>query len=78
MPELFNAIIADKVDGKVKAALKQITLSDLPDEDVLVNVEYSTLNYKDGLAVSGKSPICRTLPLTCGRSTSMPDYIFWH
>ena len=66
MSELFNAIIADEIDGKPKATLKQISLNDLPDEDVLVNVEYSTLNYKDGLAVSGKSPICRTLPLTCG------------
>ena len=66
MSDSFNAIIADDVDGKPKASLKQIQLADLPDEDVLVDVEYSTLNYKDGLAVSGKSPICRTLPLTCG------------
>ncbi len=62
----FNAIIAEEVDGKTVASLKQITLADLPDEPVLVDVEYSTLNYKDGLAVSGKGKICRTLPLICG------------
>lgn len=62
----FNAIIAEDVDGKTVASLKQITLADLPDEPVLVDVDYSTLNYKDGLAVSGRGKICRTLPLICG------------
>lgn len=66
MTNPFNAIVAEDVDGKPKAALKQITLDDLPDEDVLVEVSYSTLNYKDGLAVSGKGRICRSLPLICG------------
>ncbi len=66
MSETFNAIVAEDVDGHSKASLKQITLNDLPDEDVLVDVAYSTLNYKDGLAVSGKSGICRSLPLICG------------
>lgn len=66
MNEKFNAIIADRVDGKTIAALKSISVDDLPDEDVLVEVEYSTLNYKDGLAVSGKGRICRTTPLICG------------
>lgn len=64
--DTFNAIVADKVDGKTVAALKQIGLADLPDEDVLVDVAYSTINYKDGLAVSGAAPICQTLPLICG------------
>lgn len=66
MSESFNAIVAEDVDGKAVASLKQITLADLPDEAVLVDVSYSTLNYKDGLAVSGASPICRKLPLICG------------
>lgn len=64
--ETFNAIVADKVDGKIVAGLKQISVADLPDEDVLVEVAYSTINYKDGLAVSGAAPICQTLPLICG------------
>jgi len=66
MNDLFNAIVAEDVDGRAKASLKQITVHDLPDEDVLVDIDYSTLNYKDGLAVSGKGGICRTLPLICG------------
>lgn len=66
MTEPFNAIVAEEIDGKPQASLKQITLDDLNDENVLVDIEYSTLNYKDGLAVSGKGRICRTLPLICG------------
>ena len=66
MTNSFNAIVAEDVDGKAKASLKTITLNDLPDEDVLVEIAYSTLNYKDGLAVSGKGKICRSLPLICG------------
>ena len=66
MSESFNAIMAEDIDGRTKATLKKITLRDLPDEDVLVEIAYSTLNYKDGLAVSGKGKICRSLPLICG------------
>lgn len=66
MNKNFNAIVAEDVEGKTVASLKSITVDDLPDEDVLVKVEYSTLNYKDGLAVSGKGRICRTTPLICG------------
>mgnify|MGYP001148780028 CR=1 FL=1 len=66
MTDTFNAIVAEEVDGKPVASLKQISLSDLPDEPVLVDVSYSTLNYKDGLAVAGRGRICRSLPLTCG------------
>ncbi len=64
--ETFTAVVADEVDGKVKGKLKQLTLGDLPDEDVLVRVAYSTLNYKDGLAVSGRGRICKTVPMVCG------------
>ena len=66
MSEQFNAIVAEDVDGKGVARLKSIGLADLPDEPVLVDVAYSTINYKDGLAVSGAAPICRKLPLICG------------
>lgn len=66
MSDFFNAIVAEDVDGKAVASLKQITDADLPDEAVLVDVSHSTLNYKDGLAVSGMGRICRTLPLICG------------
>ncbi len=66
MVDYFNAILAEDIDGKAVASLRQITLADLPDEDVMVDVSFSTLNYKDGLAVSGMGRICRTLPLICG------------
>jgi acrylyl-CoA reductase (NADPH) len=66
MSDSFNAIVAEEVDGKPLGSLKQITLEDLPDEDVLVDVAYSTVNYKDGLAVTGTMPICQKLPLICG------------
>ena len=66
MNDKFNAVITEDIDGEIKARLKTISLNELPDEDVLVDVEYSTVNYKDGLAISGKGKICRTLPLICG------------
>lgn len=66
MSELFNAIVANEVDGKTKGQLQQISLADLPDEDVLIKVSHSSLNYKDGLAVSGKGRICKRLPMVCG------------
>ena len=66
MSETFNAIVATEVDGKPRGALTRISLDDLPDEDVLVDVAYSTVNYKDGLAVTGAAPICQRLPMVCG------------
>ncbi|ORU92363.1 MAG: NADPH:quinone dehydrogenase [Cycloclasticus sp. symbiont of Poecilosclerida sp. N] len=66
MSDTFNAIVATEVDGKTKGQLQQLTLSDLPDEDVLIDVSYSSLNFKDGLAVSGKGKICKRLPMVCG------------
>ena len=66
MKKTFNAILATESAGKRPAELVELSLADLPDEPVLVAVQYSTLNYKDGLALSGRSPICRTLPLICG------------
>ena len=66
MTQPFNAILAEEVNGKPIATLRQLHLADLPDEPVLIDVEYSTLNYKDGLAMTGKGRICRTLPLICG------------
>ncbi len=67
MTEQFNAILATKQeDGKVKGHPVQLTLDDLPDHDVLVEVAYSTLNFKDALAMSGAGRICRKLPLILG------------
>lgn len=46
--------------------MQQITVDDLPPYEVLVKVAYSTLNYKDGLAITGKGRICRRLPMVGG------------
>jgi acrylyl-CoA reductase (NADPH) len=53
-------------DGKPRAEFRQLSIADLPDYDVLVEVACSTLNYKDGLAVSGKGRIARRMPLVAG------------
>jgi acrylyl-CoA reductase (NADPH) len=66
MNDSFEALMIEEVDGKPKAAIKSLTLADLPDHDVLVEVAFSTLNYKDGLAVSGKARIARKPPLVAG------------
>lgn len=65
-PSAFRALVCDQVDGGQRAAFQDITLADLPSGDVLVEVEYSSLNYKDGLVVTGKAPICRSFPMVAG------------
>lgn len=62
----FRALMIEDVEGKPKAAFRDLTLADLPDNDVLVEVAFSTLNYKDGLAVSGKGRIARRMPMVAG------------
>jgi acrylyl-CoA reductase (NADPH) len=59
----FNAVVISE-PGPAKAV--QLTDDDLGEGDVTVDVQYSSLNYKDGLAVSGKGKIARSLPMTCG------------
>jgi len=59
MAENFTAFVIEDVGGKPKGGFTTLTLADLPDNDVLVEVACSTLNYKDGLAVSGKGRIAR-------------------
>ena len=67
MSSKFRAIVAEKnAEGKTSVAVKNITEQELPDEKVLIEVEYSTLNYKDGLALTGTAPICQKFPMVCG------------
>lgn len=66
MKKQINAIMAREVGSSYQAKFEQILSSDLPDLPVLVKVDYSSLNYKDALAVSGKTRICRRLPMACG------------
>jgi acrylyl-CoA reductase (NADPH) len=62
----FKAIVIEKVEGGTKAALAQFDEANLMDGDVTVRVEYSTLNYKDGLAITGKGPVVRRFPMIPG------------
>lgn len=63
---MFRGILITKDDAGYRAALQNIDESVLPDGDVTVRVEWSTLNYKDGLAISGKSPVVRRFPMVPG------------
>lgn len=63
---MFNALLVNKTDEEFTAEIKEIQESDLPDGDVLIDVEYSTINYKDGLAVTNSSPIVRSWPMIPG------------
>ena len=66
MTETFTAFVIEDADGKPAGRFKELTRDDLPDNDVLVEIAYSTVNYKDGLAVSGKGRIARKLPMVAG------------
>ena len=63
---MFKAIVIDKDDSGYRASLKEVDDSALPPGDVTVRVAYSTVNYKDGLALTGKAPVVRKFPLHAG------------
>ncbi|WP_321938766.1 MULTISPECIES: MDR family oxidoreductase [unclassified Paraburkholderia] len=64
--QTFNAMVLREEDKKTKAAIESLTFDALPGEDTLVKIEYSTLNYKDALAVTGKGKIVKSWPLVPG------------
>jgi acrylyl-CoA reductase (NADPH) len=66
MTETFRAIRLFNTDAGQETKFVDLTEADLMDGDVTVAVEYSTVNYKDGLALTGKAPVVRTWPLTPG------------
>jgi acrylyl-CoA reductase (NADPH) len=77
----FKAIVIDKTDAGQTARLTDFDDKDLMDGDVTIAVEYSTLNYKDGLALTAKSPVVRRFPMIAGidlagtvESSSHPDW----
>jgi acrylyl-CoA reductase (NADPH) len=61
----FRAVLAAEPDG-APGRLATIDESDLPDGDVTVRVNWSSLNYKDGLAIAGKGRVVRSFPMVCG------------
>src|SRR5271167_2463904 len=63
---MFKAIVIDKQDGTQSVRIADLDDAQLPDAPVTVRVEYSTVNYKDGLAITGKSPVVRKFPMVPG------------
>jgi acrylyl-CoA reductase (NADPH) len=79
--ETFKALVLTEEDKKTRHEIRQLTVDDLPPGDVLVAVAYSSLNYKDGLAVTGKGKIVRQFPMVPGidlagtvLESDAPDY----
>ncbi len=77
----FKAIVIDKAESGQKVALRDFDENDLMDGDVTVRVEHSTINYKDGLAITGKAPVVRRFPMIAGvdfsgtvEQSSHPDW----
>lgn len=78
---MFNAIVIDKNDAGQTVELKQVDEAALPEGDVTIDVAFSTLNFKDGLAITGASPVVRSFPMVPGidlagvvRESAHPDW----
>lgn len=63
---MFNAILIDKTDAGYQARLEALDETRLPNGDVRVRIAWSTINYKDGLAITGQSPVVRKFPMVPG------------
>ena len=63
---MFNALLLEKSDAGFTASVRPVDDAKLPEGDVLVQVQHSTLNYKDGLAITNKGPVVRFWPMVAG------------
>ncbi len=63
---MFKGILITKTDAAQTAQVTELDEAQLPEGDVTVRVEYSTVNYKDGLAITGKGPVVRKFPMVPG------------
>ncbi len=63
---MFKGILLTKTDAGTESKIADINESDLPEGDVTIRVDYSTINYKDGLAITGKAPVVRKFPMVPG------------
>ncbi|HIF9206038.1 TPA: MDR family oxidoreductase [Photobacterium damselae] len=63
---MFKALVLNQEDKKTLVSIEQLDESQLPEGDVLIDVDYSSLNYKDGLAITGKGRIVRQFPMVPG------------
>jgi acrylyl-CoA reductase (NADPH) len=62
----FRALMLDKNDTGIEANYQVIDNTQLPEGDVIIDIDYSTLNYKDALAITGKAPVVRKYPMIPG------------
>ncbi|MBS0436368.1 MAG: oxidoreductase [Proteobacteria bacterium] len=63
---MFKALLLEKDDAGFRAGIRELDEAALPEGDVLVAVAHSTLNYKDGLAITNRSPVVRKWPMVAG------------
>ena len=63
---MFNAVVINKADEGQRVTVSSLEQQALPEGDVLVRVDYSTINYKDALAITGASPVVRSFPMVPG------------
>jgi acrylyl-CoA reductase (NADPH) len=63
---MFRGILINKTESDYQATVSEINETDLPEGDVTLDVQYSSLNYKDALAITGASPVVRKFPMVPG------------
>ena len=66
LTDSFNALVLRQDENNTVSTVEQLTIADLPEGDVLLAVEYSSINYKDSMAVTGTGKIVRTWPMVPG------------
>ncbi len=78
---MFDAVLIEKTDDGQTVSMAEVSPDQLPEGDVLVEVAFSTLNYKDALAITGASPVVRSFPMVPGidfsgvvAESTHPDY----
>ncbi|QQG27343.1 oxidoreductase [Pectobacterium carotovorum] len=78
---MFKSLLINKKEDVYTAMLAEVTENELPEGDVTVNIDYSSINYKDALAITGRGPIVRHFPMVPGidlagtvSESSHPDY----
>ena len=63
---MFNALLLEKSDTGFTASVRPVDEAKLPEGEVLVRIQHSSLNYKDGLAITNKAPVVRSWPMVAG------------
>ncbi len=72
MTDTFNALVIRDSPAGQSTSIEELSDADLPDGEVLVDIDYSSLNYKDGMALAGKGRIIRSFPMVPGIDLRAP------